>query len=179
MDAGVAVFSVKGFHATRVDDIVKRAKTSHGTFYLYFASKDDLFGQLVAEVSEELDEMTRSLPVVRDDEEGRQVLEDWIRAFARLYGRFGALIRSWTDAEAPDRPAGMPDLLGSMAEELASKIKARSSKRFAPEIAALACVAMVERLNYLAVTAQVDSPEEEIVSTLTSVILDSFFGPGH
>ena len=66
LDAGVKSFSRKGFHATRVDDIVKRAKTCHGTFYLYFASKDDLFEQLVTDVAAEFRELTDALPVIRD-----------------------------------------------------------------------------------------------------------------
>jgi hypothetical protein len=32
LDAGVEIFAQRGFHAARVDDIVKLAKTSHGTF---------------------------------------------------------------------------------------------------------------------------------------------------
>ncbi|MGZ4756785.1 MAG: TetR/AcrR family transcriptional regulator, partial [Acidimicrobiia bacterium] len=36
--AGSQVFAAKGYHATRVDDIVKVAETSHGTFYLYSSS---------------------------------------------------------------------------------------------------------------------------------------------
>ena len=43
LEAGLAEFDENGFQAVRVDDIVRRAKTSHGTFYLYFANKEDLF----------------------------------------------------------------------------------------------------------------------------------------
>ena len=39
LDAGVEVYASKGYFAARVDDIVKLARTSHGTFYLYFANK--------------------------------------------------------------------------------------------------------------------------------------------
>ena len=42
LDAGMRVFAERGFHAARVDDIVRAARTSHGTFYLYFANKEDL-----------------------------------------------------------------------------------------------------------------------------------------
>ena len=38
LDAGMTVFERRGYHAARVDDIVKVARTSHGTFYLYFAN---------------------------------------------------------------------------------------------------------------------------------------------
>ena len=43
LEAGLAEFDERGFQAVRVDDIVRRARTSHGTFYLYFANKDDFF----------------------------------------------------------------------------------------------------------------------------------------
>ncbi|MHB8464780.1 MAG: helix-turn-helix domain-containing protein, partial [Acidimicrobiales bacterium] len=43
LDAAIVVFDKRGYHAARVDDICKVAHTSHGTFYLYFSSKDDLF----------------------------------------------------------------------------------------------------------------------------------------
>ena len=36
--AGAEVIARKGLHAARVDDIVKAARSSHGTFYLYFSS---------------------------------------------------------------------------------------------------------------------------------------------
>src|SRR5205823_9576442 len=39
LDAGIEVFGTKGYFPARVDDIVKVARTSHGTFYLYFANK--------------------------------------------------------------------------------------------------------------------------------------------
>ncbi|MGI8448107.1 MAG: TetR/AcrR family transcriptional regulator, partial [Streptosporangiaceae bacterium] len=39
LDAGLAEFDDRGFQAVRVDDVVRRAKISHGTFYLYFANK--------------------------------------------------------------------------------------------------------------------------------------------
>ena len=46
------VFVEKGFLATRVDDIAKRAKLSKGALYFYFASKRELFLALVAEEHE-------------------------------------------------------------------------------------------------------------------------------
>ena len=45
------VFAERGFHGVRVDDVVRRAGISHGTFYLYFSNKEDLFGALTAEVA--------------------------------------------------------------------------------------------------------------------------------
>jgi len=41
VDAAVAVFSAKGVAAASVDDVVQAAGVAKGTFYLYFATKDD------------------------------------------------------------------------------------------------------------------------------------------
>src|SRR5437660_12891034 len=70
LDAAMVVFEKRGYHAARVDDIVKVAKTSHGTFYLYFANKEDLFRALVADVAEEMTTLADSLGDVRSDESG-------------------------------------------------------------------------------------------------------------
>src|SRR5262245_5035160 len=41
LDAGAAVLPQRGYHDARVDDIVAAAGLSHGTFYRYFANKDE------------------------------------------------------------------------------------------------------------------------------------------
>jgi AcrR family transcriptional regulator len=41
------VFSEKGYHATSVEDIIKEAGVSRGTFYKYYKSKREIFGQLL------------------------------------------------------------------------------------------------------------------------------------
>ena len=74
LDAGVEVFAKRGYHAARVDDIVKVAKTSHGTFYLYFANKDDLFRALAEEVATEMRTLADALPPVTPDAEGSRVV---------------------------------------------------------------------------------------------------------
>jgi len=42
LKAAVETFAEKGFHATRVSDIARRAGVAYGLIYHYFASKDDL-----------------------------------------------------------------------------------------------------------------------------------------
>src|SRR5260370_21825204 len=46
LDAGMIEFENRGFHGVRVDDVVRRAGISHGTFYLYFSNEEDLFRAL-------------------------------------------------------------------------------------------------------------------------------------
>jgi len=45
--AALDLFAARGYHATRVSDIVQRAGVAQGTFYLYFESKEALFIHLV------------------------------------------------------------------------------------------------------------------------------------
>src|SRR5438445_2359874 len=78
LDAAMEVFDRRGYHAARVDDIVKVADTSHGTFYLYFANKEDLFRALLADVSAEMNALARTLGPVGPGPEGREELRDWL-----------------------------------------------------------------------------------------------------
>jgi AcrR family transcriptional regulator len=46
LDAALAVFAVKGFAASRMDDIARRAGVTKDTIYLYFESKEVVFKSL-------------------------------------------------------------------------------------------------------------------------------------
>ena len=45
--AAVETFSARGYHSTRVADIIKAAGIARGTFYLYFESKNAIFLELL------------------------------------------------------------------------------------------------------------------------------------
>ena len=47
LDAALRVFSDKGYHHTRVSDIIAEASIARGTFYLYFDSKNAIFHELI------------------------------------------------------------------------------------------------------------------------------------
>lgn len=46
LKSAAACFAKKGFKSTTIDDIAAHSKTSKGTVYLYFNSKEDIFFQL-------------------------------------------------------------------------------------------------------------------------------------
>src|SRR5437773_12453706 len=99
LDAAMVVFEKRGYHTARVDDIVKVAKTSHGTFYLYFANKEDLFRALVLDVTEEIGELVDSLGPLTPDAGSFAMLRDWLGRFAQLHQHYGPVIKAWTGAE--------------------------------------------------------------------------------
>ncbi len=47
LSAALDEFSARGFEATRLDDVAKRAGIAKGTIYLYFRDKETLFQELV------------------------------------------------------------------------------------------------------------------------------------
>ena len=47
LDAALDEFSARGFEATRLDDVARRAGIAKGTIYLYFRDKETLFQELV------------------------------------------------------------------------------------------------------------------------------------
>jgi AcrR family transcriptional regulator len=54
LEAGKRVIFEKGFNSSRVSDITSLAGLAHGTFYLYFRSKDELLLDLLQRVREEM-----------------------------------------------------------------------------------------------------------------------------
>jgi AcrR family transcriptional regulator len=48
--AARALFERKGYLETNVGDIAKRARVAHGTFYTYFSSKEEIFGEVADEL---------------------------------------------------------------------------------------------------------------------------------
>src|ERR1700676_2857477 len=47
LDAALEEFAARGFAATRLDDVARRAEVAKGTIYLYFRDKESLFQELV------------------------------------------------------------------------------------------------------------------------------------
>src|ERR1700675_3002941 len=70
LDAAMRVFAERGFPAARVDDIVRAARTSHGTFYLYFANKEELLRALAIQCAQEMGALAGGLGVVTLDDAG-------------------------------------------------------------------------------------------------------------
>jgi AcrR family transcriptional regulator len=175
--AGATVLARKGYHAARVDDIVAAAHSSHGTFYLYFASKEDLFEQLVAEVAAELGALMVELPVIADSDEGRQDLRAWLDRFADFYERSGPVICSWTETELFSDSIGEHGeaVLALMTTAMARNIRPPRRSKLDPTITGLALMMMVERLNYYATTRQVVVTRDEMLDTLVDVITSALF----
>ena len=185
LEAGLAEFDERGFQAVRVDDVVRRAKTSHGTFYLYFANKDDLFRTLLRDALKDMEAITDEFPVVTSNEGGRTALRRWIMSFTDTYAAHATVIRILSQAEIVGEQVygdGLR-LLFRLSEAIAQGMTVASkageeTKDPAQhaELTALACLMMLERINYL-LSVDVRLPKEEMVDRLSAIIYAAFHTP--
>jgi AcrR family transcriptional regulator len=193
LEAGLAEFDERGFQAVRVDDVVRRAKTSHGTFYLYFANKDDLFRTLLRDALRDMESITDEFPVVTSNEGGRAALRRWIQTFTDTYAAHATVIRILSQAEIVGEQVygdGLR-LLFRLSEAIAQGMTVASSAGSAgsggtgqqakdpvqhAELTALACLMMLERINYL-LSVDVRLPREEMVDRLSAIIYAAFHTP--
>lgn len=96
VDAALDLFIEKGFAATRLEDVAKRAGVSKGTLYLYFDSKQDL---LKAAIREGYSEPLRHGEQVLATFEGSS--EDLLRM----------ILRMWWDEVGATKQAGLTKLV--------------------------------------------------------------------
>lgn len=74
LDAAVAMFSVNGYHETSMDSIAAEARISKPMLYLYYGSKEDLFGACLNR------ELTRFVDEVREHIDVKQSPKDLLRS---------------------------------------------------------------------------------------------------
>ncbi|MCK5753021.1 MAG: TetR/AcrR family transcriptional regulator [Mycobacterium sp.] len=81
LDAAVQMFSVNGYHETSMDAIAATAQISKPMLYLYYGSKEELFGACLDR------ELRRFVDEVRDkidfDEAPKELLRNAVSAFLR------------------------------------------------------------------------------------------------
>ncbi|MEW6554264.1 MAG: TetR/AcrR family transcriptional regulator [Actinomycetota bacterium] len=87
MEAALKVFSEKGFHAAKIEDIAAELNIGHGTFYRYFENKLDIFNHVVEGIVSMITEVVTDVNPhdAEDLEEYRQQLET---IGDRLFGLF-------------------------------------------------------------------------------------------
>jgi AcrR family transcriptional regulator len=180
LDAGTAVLAERGYHSARVDDIVRAAATSHGTFYLYFSDKEDLLRAMVARCSEELTALATSLGEVHAGPDGEAELRAWLAQFLDAYGRNGAVIRAWAE-DQPSDPQ-LAALAGDAFSDVSAVLRRRlteagagSGARPKAPVAAVALLAMVERFAYFHSSRELAFDDATALDSLARVIHRGFF----
>jgi AcrR family transcriptional regulator len=81
LDAALSAFSRKGFHATSIDDIAGEAGVSKALIYEHFASKQELYANLIARNARELTQRVAAALVGVEIESGVARLATGLEAF--------------------------------------------------------------------------------------------------
>jgi AcrR family transcriptional regulator len=180
LDAAMEVFATRGYHAARVDDIVRAARTSHGTFYLYFANKEDLLRALAAEAGEVVTALDTGLGPVGPDDSGWWELRRWMEQFSTAWRRYAPVLRAWTDVVVTDVQLAEQAHIaaGGVMATLADRMeKAGPLPGIDPPTAAEAVIAMVDRFHYLRQFSE-EPIDAAALDTLTTIVHRGLFGGG-
>jgi AcrR family transcriptional regulator len=165
----VDVFVGRGYHDTRVDDIVDAAGVSHGSFYRYFANKEELFRELAASAA---NAMLDLLDQLTDADSGAR--QDWAEQWFDTYAGNGAIFGIWAE-QSP----GAEDF-GGLGTDVAMAVRNRLSGLLAgrsggdPDVDAIAMLALLEQAPTLVRSHGV--PERRAVHAMVTVIGNAFAG---
>lgn len=96
VSAALDLFVEKGFAATRLDEVARRAGVTKGTMYLYFESKEALFKAVVRETL--VPTIARAEQIVGEYEGDTREL-------------FRTLVRGWWSVIGETRASGIPKLM--------------------------------------------------------------------
>ena len=175
LDAGMRVFAERGFHAARVDDIVRAARTSHGTFYLYFTNKEDLLRALATECGHEISALADTLGPVGPDADGYVELRAFLGKFFATYRRYGPVIRAWMEGHVEDREVGALGVRSftDIANALDRRIREVGAPTSPASISAL--MALLERFAYFLVSRRLEFDNDTTLDTVTHIVHRGFF----
>jgi AcrR family transcriptional regulator len=103
MDAGRDLFVARGYHDTRINDVVAAAGLSKGAFYRYFESKDRLIQVLAVQAIRTVSTALTDIPAAAPDGAARTAaIRRWLRRYNATQAGEAAMIRVWADAALQD-----------------------------------------------------------------------------
>jgi TetR/AcrR family fatty acid metabolism transcriptional regulator len=91
LNAAINIFSQKGYHNTRVDEIVAAAETSKGGVYFHFPSKQDIFLGLIDEFADLLER--RVLEAIAQEKSGIRRVDAALSACLETFSEYHKLAK--------------------------------------------------------------------------------------
>jgi AcrR family transcriptional regulator len=144
-DAAEEVFGSLGYHDASIVDITRAAGVAPGTFYVHFASKVELFRQLVRVRRAELQDVARK--AAYKHEGGRKLVHAGFKAWFTWVAKHPSILRVMREAEFVETSL-IEDLYRiharEQAEGLQRSLDAGRVDPIDPEVVAWCLVGMVE-----------------------------------
>ncbi|MBK1783500.1 TetR/AcrR family transcriptional regulator [Prauserella cavernicola] len=176
LSAARTMFESKGFLDTRVSDICDEAGLAHGTFYIYFPTKEDIFYTLVDEVVADRFLLT----AVPDDFEGnvadrfaytlRQYFDEMRRA--KDFSRIVEQVATFDEHMRENRMAIRRKFRGRIQHGIERlQQQGAADPDISAELTAEAMVAMINNFAYinLILGERDDLDLDQVVATLTNI----------
>lgn len=92
--ASKQVFAAKGYHATTIADIARRAGLSYGSIYWYYESKEALFHELMsAEAASLRQHLSNAVTAARSEQAATAGVQAAVRATIEFYDADRALVK--------------------------------------------------------------------------------------
>jgi AcrR family transcriptional regulator len=123
LDAALAVFSRRGYHAASIDDIASEAGVSKALIYEHFASKQELYADLIARNARELNQRVAGALVGVEVESGVGRLATGLEAFfAFVEERRDAWRMLFRETSDPDAAAVVDRMIEQVTVEVTGLI---------------------------------------------------------
>jgi AcrR family transcriptional regulator len=183
MDAGLESFAELGWHDASIDDIVARADSSHGTFYLYFGNKQDLLLTLAHECADVMVELLDELAGGEPGEPGapdRAAVRRWLERYLDAYEPYRGVVRAWMESQV-DHPelavlgSDVMTAFGARFRDVVHDADPRSPVD--PALRAAALLALLERFSYVRASRGSAATRDEILDTLAAIVHRGFLRP--
>ncbi|HAE40172.1 MAG TPA: hypothetical protein DCG57_16300 [Candidatus Riflebacteria bacterium] len=116
LEAAIKLFTMQGYHETKLDEVAKQAEIAKGTLYLYYKSKEDLFLQCLIDGFEKSMVLTRAVIESHENTNGR--LLKLLELQAELFRHNGPLIQQFIQSGITiSSSAGAPKRFFNMMKE--------------------------------------------------------------
>ncbi len=184
LDAAKQVFEENGFLEARISDIAERAGLSHGSFYHYFESKEEIFREVAKEQENKFSShcvVDSGLVDTSTDATMRDRLEESVRRFLADYRDEAGIMGVIEQVSRYDEQVRTARLVQQQpyTEQTEDAIRylqghGLADEHLDPVIAASALAAMVSRFAEMwFVQGQLDCSFEEGVDQLTNLCLNA------
>ena len=164
LDAGASVLPARGYHDTRVDDIVAAAGVSHGTFYRYFDNKDDFFRVLARAASSRMIDLVDELRLDAPPDE----LRAWLRTWLGAYRADGGVISTWQEMQTSHELVAFSQrVAASVFTRLVRMLEGRDFGN--PVVDTTALLALIERVPYSVYTLRFTTEDDAVENMLVAI----------
>ncbi|EPY13327.1 DNA-binding transcriptional regulator, AcrR family [Paenibacillus sp. cl6col] len=166
MNAALYLFASKGYHCTKISDVVKTAGVSQGTFYWYFHSKEQIILELIHDGKEKLTNV-----IAQGYRKHSGTIDDMVSSSARL------LTELFTFADQNRNLMALLLMKGQGADpavrEAVSQTWIAFEEAFKHNIQRATELGMLPNTNDLSLRANI------LVCLITGVLSKWLFGPMH